>query len=70
MNTRLKELRNFYPDAKAHDWEFIDAGIRLLATNAEYGDAGIYQIGTEVVSHKGIKAYLHYWERFREGLLC
>ena len=28
MNTRMGELRNFYPDAN-EDWELIDAGIRV-----------------------------------------
>jgi malate dehydrogenase (quinone) len=41
MNTRLKELRNFYPDAKAEDWKLIDAGIRVQAIKKEDGDAGI-----------------------------
>ena len=50
MNTRLKELRNFYPDAKAEDWKLIDAGIRVQAIKREDGDAGIVHFGTEVVT--------------------
>jgi malate dehydrogenase (quinone) len=50
MNTRLKELRNFYPDAKAEDWKLIDAGIRVQAIKKEDGDAGIVHFGTEVVT--------------------
>jgi malate dehydrogenase (quinone) len=50
MNTRLKELRNFYPDAKAKDWKLIDAGIRVQAIKKEDGDAGIVHFGTEVVT--------------------
>ncbi len=52
MNTRLKELRNFYPDAKAEDWKLIDAGIRVQAIKKEDGDAGIVHFGTEVVTSK------------------
>jgi malate dehydrogenase (quinone) len=52
MNTRLKELRNFYPDAKAKDWKLIDAGIRVQAIKKEDGDAGIVHFGTEVVTSK------------------
>lgn len=50
MNTRLKELRNFYPEAKADDWKLIDAGIRVQAIKKEDGDAGIVHFGTEVVT--------------------
>jgi malate dehydrogenase (quinone) len=60
MNTRLKELRNFYPDAKAKDWKLIDAGIRVQAIKKEDGDAGIVHFGTEVVTteDKSISALL------------
>lgn len=50
MNTRLKELRNFYPDAKAKDWKLINAGIRVQVIKKEDGDAGIVHFGTEVVT--------------------
>tara|TARA_Y100000588_G_scaffold351456_1_gene403271 strand:+ start:4023 stop:5576 length:1554 start_codon:yes stop_codon:yes gene_type:complete len=50
MNTRMKELRNFYPDARTEDWELIDAGIRVQAIKKEDGDAGIVHFGTEVLS--------------------
>ena len=50
MNTRLKELRNFYPDAEEQDWKLIDAGIRVQAIKKEDGDAGIVHFGTEVVT--------------------
>ena len=60
MNTRMKELRNFYPDAKAQDWKLIDAGIRVQAIKKEDGDAGIVHFGTEVVTteDKSISALL------------
>ena len=52
MKTRMKELWNFYPDAKAKDWKLIDAGIRVQAIKKEDGDAGIVHFGTEVVTTK------------------
>ena len=60
MNTRLKELRNFYPEAQAGDWKLIDAGIRVQAIKKEDGDAGIVHFGTEVVttSDKSVSALL------------
>ena len=51
METRVDELRNFFPDAKAEDWELIDAGIRVQAIKKEDGDAGIVHFGTEVVTN-------------------
>jgi malate dehydrogenase (quinone) len=50
METRLGELRKFYPDAKKEDWKLIDAGIRVQAIKKEDGDAGIVHFGTEVVT--------------------
>jgi malate dehydrogenase (quinone) len=50
METRMKELRAFYPGAKTADWELIDAGIRVQAIKKEDGDAGIVHFGTEVVT--------------------
>jgi len=50
FETRMGELRNFYPDAKTEDWKLIDAGIRVQAIKKEDGDAGIVHFGTEVVS--------------------
>lgn len=50
MNTRMKELRKFYPDARTEDWELIDAGIRVQAIKKEDGDAGIVHFGTEVLT--------------------
>ncbi|MGB0409439.1 MAG: malate dehydrogenase (quinone) [Opitutales bacterium] len=50
METRLGELRNFYPGAKTEDWKLIDAGIRVQAIKKEDGDAGIVHFGTEVLT--------------------
>ena len=52
MTTRMRELQNFFPAAKAEDWELIDAGIRVQAIKKEDGDAGIVHFGTEVLSDK------------------
>lgn len=52
MNTRMGELRNFYPAAKDTDWKLIDAGIRVQAIKKEDGDAGIVHFGTEVVTNQ------------------
>lgn len=51
MSTRMKELRHFYPDAKASDWKLVDAGIRVQAIKKEDGDAGIVHFGTEVITN-------------------
>ncbi|MEE9404545.1 MAG: malate dehydrogenase (quinone) [Algisphaera sp.] len=52
MDTRMGELRHFYPDAKTADWKLIDAGIRVQAIKKEDGDAGIVHFGTEVVTNQ------------------
>jgi len=50
MSTRMKELKNFFPDANEKDWKLIDAGIRVQAIKKEDGDAGIVHFGTEVLT--------------------
>lgn len=50
MDTRMKELKHFYPDAKNSDWKLRDAGIRVQAIKKEDGAAGIVHFGTEVVT--------------------
>ena len=46
----MRELRNFYPDAKLEDWKLTNAGIRVQVIKKEDGDAGIVHFGTEVVT--------------------
>lgn len=60
MASRMKSLREFYPDAKDADWRLIDAGIRVQAIKKEDGKAGIVHYGTEIVtdSAKSISALL------------
>jgi malate dehydrogenase (quinone) len=49
--SRMRELRNFYPEALAEDWEVIDAGIRVQAIKQEPGEEpGIVHYGTEVIT--------------------
>lgn len=49
--SRMKELRNFYPAARDEDWKVIDAGIRVQAIKQEPGERpGIVHYGTEVLT--------------------
>jgi malate dehydrogenase (quinone) len=47
---RLAALREYFPEAKAEDWQLIQAGqrVQVIKKDAEHG--GILQFGTEVVS--------------------
>ncbi len=48
MESRLRALRDFYPEARAADWRLVDAGIRVQALKK--ADAGRLTFGTEVVT--------------------
>ena len=48
MDTRLRALRVFYPEADSADWRLVDAGIRVQALKKS--DAGRLSFGTEVVT--------------------
>ncbi|MCX6952040.1 MAG: malate:quinone oxidoreductase [Verrucomicrobia bacterium] len=48
MESRLRALREFYPEAVAADWRLVDAGIRVQAL--KQADAGRLSFGTEVVT--------------------
>ena len=48
MDTRLRALRVFYPEADSADWRLVDAGIRVQALKK--ADAGRLSFGTEVVT--------------------
>lgn len=50
MTSRMKVLREFYPDARPGDWKLVNAGIRVQAIKKEDGEAGIVHYGTEVVT--------------------
>lgn len=52
MESRMKLLRTFYPEADFKDWRLIDAGIRVQAIKREDGEAGIVHYGTEIVTDK------------------
>jgi malate dehydrogenase (quinone) len=48
---RMKELREFIPNAKSEDWDLIVAGQRVqVIKDTETGGKGTLQFGTEVVS--------------------
>jgi malate dehydrogenase (quinone) len=48
METRLRALREFYPEARAADWRLVEAGIRVQAL--KQADGGRLTFGTEVVT--------------------
>ncbi len=48
MESRLRALRVFYPEARAADWRLVDAGIRVQAL--KMADSGRLFFGTEVVT--------------------
>ncbi|AOM81444.1 malate:quinone oxidoreductase [Salisediminibacterium beveridgei] len=48
---RMKELREFIPDAQSDDWKLVTAGQRVqVIKDTEEGGKGTLQFGTEVVS--------------------
>lgn len=51
LDSRMRVLHRFYPDAKTEDWRLQDAGIRVQAIKSEDGEAGIVHYGTEVVTN-------------------
>lgn len=46
---RMKELREFVPDAKGGDWELRVAGQRVQVIKRDEDEGGILEFGTEVV---------------------
>jgi len=52
MNSRMRVLKTFYPEANRDDWKLIDAGIRVQAIKKEDGESGIVHYGTEVVANE------------------
>jgi len=46
--SRLRAIREFYPEARSADWRLVDAGIRVQALKKS--DAGRLSFGTEVVT--------------------
>src|SRR5699024_12002973 len=48
---RMEELRQFIPNAKSEDWDFIVAGQRVqVIKDTEESGKGTLQFGTEVVT--------------------
>lgn len=48
---RMKELREFIPNAKSEDWDLIVAGQRVqVIKDTDHGGKGTLQFGTEVIT--------------------
>jgi len=47
---RLASLREYFPEAKAADWELLQAGQRVQVIKKDPEHGGVLQFGTEVVS--------------------
>ena len=47
---QLAELRQFFPDAEADDWEKVVAGQRVQVIKNVPGQGGVLQFGTEVIA--------------------
>lgn len=48
---RMKDLRDFVPDAKSADWDLVVAGQRVqVIKDTSHGGKGTLQFGTEVIS--------------------
>jgi len=48
---RMKDLRDFVPDAKSADWDLVVAGQRVqVIKDTTHGGKGTLQFGTEVIS--------------------
>lgn len=47
---QLAELRQFFPDAQAGDWEKVVAGQRVQVIKRVPGKGGVLQFGTEVIA--------------------
>jgi len=47
---RLAALREYYPDARAEDWELEVAGQRVQVIKADEEEGGVLEFGTEVVA--------------------
>jgi malate dehydrogenase (quinone) len=49
---RVDALKDYYPEAKAEDWELAIAGYRVQVIKKDEEDGGILEFGTEVVHDK------------------
>ncbi|MFC0710018.1 malate:quinone oxidoreductase [Azorhizophilus paspali] len=47
---RIKELREYFPQAKAEDWKLLTAGQRVQVIKKDPEKGGVLQFGTEVVA--------------------
>ena len=49
---KLEELRKFYPNANAYDWELIEAGQRVQVIKKNADGEGVLEFGTELIHSK------------------
>ncbi|WP_036637556.1 malate dehydrogenase (quinone) [Paenirhodobacter enshiensis] len=47
---KIKQLHDFYPNAKAEDWRLVQAGQRVQVIKRDAKKGGVLKLGTEVVS--------------------
>ena len=49
---RIEALQEYFPDAKAEDWELLEAGQRVQVIKKDEKEGGILEFGTEVITTK------------------
>ena len=49
---RVKALKEYFPGAKAKDWELVQAGKRVQVIKSDEKEGGVLEFGTEVVAVK------------------
>ncbi|MEC4005375.1 malate:quinone oxidoreductase [Flavobacterium sp. SUN052] len=47
---RIEALQEYFPDAKAEDWELLQAGQRVQVIKKDEKEGGILEFGTEVIT--------------------
>ena len=51
FNSKIKELKRYYPEAKAEDWKLSVAGQRVQIIKANKKVGGTIEFGTEIISN-------------------
>jgi malate dehydrogenase (quinone) len=49
---RVEALREYFPNAKAEDWELLQAGQRVQVIKKDEKEGGILEFGTEIIASK------------------
>ena len=52
QENRIDALREYFPEAKASDWELLQAGQRVQVIKKDEKEGGILEFGTEIISTK------------------